>query len=360
MTGEHDGFEYDIAVSFAGEQRDYVEAVVRGLGSDIRVFYDKDAQATLWGENLHDYLTDIYQRKARYVVMFVSAAYATKTWTNVERQAAMATAMKQRGQYILPVRMDDTELPGLLTTIGYVDTRFEGLSGVIKLILEKLGQERAGASYTGRVPASQADIALLLAVRPNHWEYWLFAGALRVGLEALEEKYRDYWLGFASLSGTVHLNGQDAMTFLREVLVRQELLLTNFNAVFASDALTQAFGPPGEPGDAALIKHLASRFLNIYETFMDEAAYVRGTYLPEEFQEAKDAVAEFGKSAVAEMRAFVHRCIEVTGSIPELVAEHDQAAGPLHVDLTVTLTIDPAVVARFHTGLQRAVAALGS
>ena len=128
----------DIAVSFAGEQRDYVQAVVRGVGDDVKVFYDEDEKAKLWGENLVDLLTDLYQHKARYVVMFVSAAYATKMWPNLERQSAMATATQQRSAYILPVRMDDTELPGLLPTVGHLDARHEGLDGIVRIIREKL------------------------------------------------------------------------------------------------------------------------------------------------------------------------------------------------------------------------------
>lgn len=58
-------------MSFAGEQRAYVEAVVRSLG-DIKVFYDEDEKAKLWGENLIDFFTDLYQHKSRFVVMFVS------------------------------------------------------------------------------------------------------------------------------------------------------------------------------------------------------------------------------------------------------------------------------------------------
>jgi len=204
VTEEVQQFEYDIAMSFAGEQRDYVEAIVRGVGDGVKVFYDEDEKAKLWGENLLDLLTDLYQNKARYVVMFVSAAYAERMWPNVERQSSMARAARQRTAYILPVRMDDTELPGLLPTVGYLDARHEGLSGIVEIIRQKLGHERAAGSYPGRVPQSQADVELLLALRPDWWEFWLYAGVLRVRLEALEPKFRDYELGFAPSTGEVY------------------------------------------------------------------------------------------------------------------------------------------------------------
>jgi len=154
---ERQGYEYDIAVSFAGEERDYVEAVISMVGDDVKVFYDRDEKSKLWGEDLIDLLTDVYQRSVHFVVMFVSAAYSQKMWPNVERRSAMARAAAQRGAYILPIRMDDTELPGLLSTVGYLDARDESKDEIAKAIREKLGHERAHFIPAGGAPVSCAD-----------------------------------------------------------------------------------------------------------------------------------------------------------------------------------------------------------
>lgn len=359
MAEEQQEFEYDIAVSFAGEQRDYVKAIVRGVGADVKVFYDEDEKAKLWGENLIDLLTDVYQHKARYVVMFVSAAYAEKMWTNVERQSAMARAARQRGAYVLPIRMDDTELPGLLHTVGYLDSRHEGLDGIIRIIRDKLGAERAGASYAGRVPQTQADIDLLLAVRPDFWEYWLWAGTLRVRLDALEVKYRDYELGFAPLSGQSYFD-REAFDFLRTAPAQAGALINNFNAVFRPDAQARAFGEPGEPGDADRITHLAERFIDTYEAFMDEAARIRGASLPEDFREAQEAAAHFGSHAVEQIRAFVTEVVDSLNRLPEMARERsDDEDEPLMLTLVIELTVDPEVMRRFNSGLRTGVASLG-
>jgi hypothetical protein len=66
-------YKYDIAVSFAGEQRDFVHDVVRGLNlPKDRVFYDADYTAELLGEDLAEVFTKLYRDEARYVVMFIS------------------------------------------------------------------------------------------------------------------------------------------------------------------------------------------------------------------------------------------------------------------------------------------------
>src|SRR5262249_44725376 len=76
--------KYDIALSFAGEDRAYVEEVAAGLKSaGVSVFYDGFEKANLWGKNLIDHLADIYSN-SRYVVMFISKAYVEKAWTTHE------------------------------------------------------------------------------------------------------------------------------------------------------------------------------------------------------------------------------------------------------------------------------------
>ena len=112
--------EFDIALSFAGEDREYVDKVATILKSrGVSVFYDKYEEANLWGKNLYDYLTDIYSNKAFYSIMFISQYYKEKMWTNRERQAMQSRAFQENQEYILPARFDDTEIPGLLSTIGY-------------------------------------------------------------------------------------------------------------------------------------------------------------------------------------------------------------------------------------------------
>lgn len=95
---EQKDFEYDVGLSFAGEQRDYVETVADGLKSHgIRVFLDKYETVALWGKNLYSHLTDVYQHRCRYCILFVSADYAKKVWTNHERSSAQARALQEKG-----------------------------------------------------------------------------------------------------------------------------------------------------------------------------------------------------------------------------------------------------------------------
>jgi hypothetical protein len=116
--------EYDIALSFAGEDREYVEAVANALLKlNLTVFYDKFEEADLLGRNLVDHLSDVYQHRAKLCVLFASAAYAKKLYTRLERQSAQAKALFGDKPYIIPVRLDDAEIPGLAPTVAYASKK---------------------------------------------------------------------------------------------------------------------------------------------------------------------------------------------------------------------------------------------
>lgn len=132
-------FEYDVALSFAGEDRAYVEKVAKYLKEKgIKVFYDDYEKTKLWGKDLYVYLDEVYHKKAKYCIMFISCHSSEKLWTNHERKSAQARAFKEKGEYILPARFDDTEIPGILPTVGYIDLRSLETEGFGKLIIEKL------------------------------------------------------------------------------------------------------------------------------------------------------------------------------------------------------------------------------
>ena len=133
--------KYDVGLSFAGEQRDYVRRVAEDLQyRGLRVFYDENEEDHLWGKNLLDYLSELYLKRCRYCIIFASAEYAAKMWPNLERQSAQARDIAAAGGYILPVRFDDTEIPGLLPTVYYQDARKKSPEQIAGLFAQKIGQ----------------------------------------------------------------------------------------------------------------------------------------------------------------------------------------------------------------------------
>lgn len=134
-------YEYDVALSFAGENRAYVEEVANSLKiRGIKVFYDLFEETNLWGKNLYEYLSEIYQNRAKYTVLFISGFYNQKLWTNHERVSMQARAFQESREYILPARFDDTEIPGILKTVGYInltDRTPDEFAGLIEKKIKK-------------------------------------------------------------------------------------------------------------------------------------------------------------------------------------------------------------------------------
>lgn len=140
--GKVDDLRYEVALSFAGEDRAFVDRVAEELRrSGVEVFYDKYEEVTLWGKDLVEHLDKVFRGQARYCVMFVSEHYRDKMWPLEERRSAFARAIQEREEYILPVRFDETEIPGLRPTVGYVDARQKSPQQLAQLILKKLGRE---------------------------------------------------------------------------------------------------------------------------------------------------------------------------------------------------------------------------
>ena len=61
---------YEIALSFAGEDRTYVEMVARFLQSHgVSFFYDDYNDVNLWGKDLYAHLVEVYSKAERYEIL---------------------------------------------------------------------------------------------------------------------------------------------------------------------------------------------------------------------------------------------------------------------------------------------------
>ena len=135
-------YKYDIALSFAGEDREYVEKVATLLKENgVRVFYDKFEQVDLWGKDLGIHFDYVYRRQSKYFVPFISSYYQEKVWTNYEVRTAISRAIENKEEYILPVRFDKTELDGIRSTIGFLDISSTPPEKLAGMIIQKLGKE---------------------------------------------------------------------------------------------------------------------------------------------------------------------------------------------------------------------------
>ena len=112
--------KYHVAVSFASEQRNYVNNIVEYLKQkNISVFYDEHNLAKSWGENLYNYLEKIYLEEAHLIVLFVSKEYVKK---KIPRHEAKS-AMNNPHNFILIVKFDNSILEDENDSNIYLSTK---------------------------------------------------------------------------------------------------------------------------------------------------------------------------------------------------------------------------------------------
>ncbi|MGW4671076.1 TIR domain-containing protein [Streptomyces sp. NPDC004324] len=79
---------YDVALSFAGEDRDFALAVKEQLEErGLTVFYDNNEQARILGEDLEQFFQPVYEAGAEYIVVLLGPTYGQKRWTRFESDA---------------------------------------------------------------------------------------------------------------------------------------------------------------------------------------------------------------------------------------------------------------------------------
>lgn len=141
---------YDIAISFAGEDRPVAEKFASLLVTKgFNVFYDEYERANLWGKDLYVHLSKIYKDESKYCLMLISEHYAKKQWTNHERKAAQARAITENREYILPLRLDDAQVDGILDTVVFMDYRKIAVENIVDSVTHKIHEYNTanGISY---------------------------------------------------------------------------------------------------------------------------------------------------------------------------------------------------------------------
>ncbi len=136
-------FEYDAAISFAREDRTRAEELGRLLESkNINILYSEAQGADLGGGDFVNHIAELYRTKAQFCLMLISRHYPLKRWTEVERTDAQEHALRDAEKYILPIRLDDVDVPGLTEVSGYRSLEQHSLESVADFVEEMLARKK--------------------------------------------------------------------------------------------------------------------------------------------------------------------------------------------------------------------------
>ena len=130
-------YEYDIAISYAGEEKEIAQQIAEKLRENgINVFYDGFYEDELWGKDLTTFFERVFKEKARYCLMLISQNYLNKNWPTQEKQYTLSRQLEEHEEYILPVKFDIVNVPGLPNTIGY--KKFTTVEDITNLLTKKI------------------------------------------------------------------------------------------------------------------------------------------------------------------------------------------------------------------------------
>ena len=145
---------YDVALSFSQENRKIASILARSLEErGLKVFYDLSGTEDLWGKDLHRHLQQMYS-SSRLAIILLSSAYLSKEWTRFELETAVARA-RDTTYNILPIRLDQSQLPGSLKSIAYLDWRKSSLEEISDAVMDKVRAKSGEAPSTYYDPEQQ-------------------------------------------------------------------------------------------------------------------------------------------------------------------------------------------------------------
>jgi hypothetical protein len=305
--------------------------------------------ADTWGEDLIEFFEGVYRVRSRFAILFLSRHYAEKMWSREERRNALARAVEQRGAYVLPVRLDDTEIPGLRPTVGYLDARRIGIEGLVTAFVAKLAGRSGGPGWSGdRTPRTAGELAQVLAERPRGWEYLYFAGLLHTERESLEDKYRDHEIGYAPTTGE-RVEDDGAITYLQRALDDIGSLVQRLAVLLAPAHQERAFGAPGVAGSPERIRHLATRWTATYSDLLAWSARLRGASRAAKWAQAFALLARVADVPLHRYREFTDRLVQEVDRIPHRLAAKEMVS----LELTLVLAVDEELLAQFTRELKR-------
>ncbi|MDR2712895.1 MAG: tetratricopeptide repeat protein [Clostridiales bacterium] len=135
--------EFDIAVSFPGEHRAYVRAVVDALIKEDKIeaaniFYDEFYQAFLAIPSSDTLLQDIYRNRSKLIVAFLCEDYQKKEWCGLEARAIRDLIKERQHNSIMLIRMDDGKVAGFFGIDGWIDARKHQPAEIANYINQRL------------------------------------------------------------------------------------------------------------------------------------------------------------------------------------------------------------------------------
>ena len=179
-------------------------------------------------------------------------------------------------------------------------------------------------------------------------------------------KYRDHELRYAPASREVVI-GREVVSYIDQLNDPDSIL--NYISLRFKDAanlaqklsglvkdeaaLERAFGAPGQEGDSERLAHLAKRWNNVYEEFLDWAASLRGASVPSQFRNLLELAARYSDEPVEKYRRLVDEYVAQVDAIYDRIPAAIAAGKPIEFEVNIVLSNREEVVNDYVAELNR-------
>jgi hypothetical protein len=139
-------YEFDVALSFAGENRDLARFLAENLRElDMSIFYDELYETNYLGKTWTAQFERIFQRDSRFVICLLDECHREKIWPTFERECFLPRVSEET---VLPIYLDDTRFPGIPTDLVGIkfgefkagqDWREPAVEKIIMRVIDRIG-----------------------------------------------------------------------------------------------------------------------------------------------------------------------------------------------------------------------------
>ncbi len=284
----------------------------RAKGIPTYAFVEKRVLAVLssWQDNRDADFTSVVDT-SRVFEFIDQIRNKDKVWTH-EFESAQDITATLRGQFAY-LMSHGLQLRAKFTTRVFESPLLRGLSGeALRLILE----------------------------RPNSWEYRLYTRVLVDEFDARKALKREYELGL-TFGPAESVNMTSFGPLLRARIAELETLSGNAETLL-NEVTQDAFGKPGEAGDAEKIVFVARQIARVYEDAIDWSLRMKRVVAESPFDRAIDPMSKFASKVI----------ISLEESVRELDARVTEAlttGKPTKININIVL--EAAEIDRFHEAM---------
>jgi hypothetical protein len=141
---------------------------------------------------------------------------------------------------------------------------------------------------------------------------------------------------------------------LRSALSDLSRIVDRMVRAFDRSAQERGFGPPGVAGEVPRIEHFAGHIIGGYESLLAWAADIRGIRVNDDLAPAVELTARLVDQPINQVRVFIDDVVREIEHVTVRLADDGRGEVPLTIEISLVLSLDPAVL----DGVTRTLVAL--